>query len=213
MIHDPDAKSMPTRAQAEEMLEEAAMLNPGPWAPHSRVAAQAAELIARAHPDLEAERAFVLGLLHDIGRREGPSGLKHVLDGYRYLVARGFPEAARICLTHSFPVPIADSIFGLKDVGEADLEFLRRYLEQAEYTLYDKLIQLCDCLALPAGFCLIEKRMVDVALRYGPNPYLAPKWRAVFDIQAELERKIGGSVYSLLPGVVETTFGTANLSR
>jgi hypothetical protein len=204
---------MPMRARAEEMLEEASALNPGPWVQHSIFAAQAAELIARAHPDLEADQAFVLGLLHDIGRRAGPSGLRHVLDGYRYLVGQGFPRAAGICLTHSFPVPIVDSIFGLKDVDDGDLEFLRRYLERAEYTLYDRLIQLCDCLALPAGFCLIEKRMVDVALRYGPNPYLVPKWRAVFDIQAEIERKIGGSVYALLPGVVETTFGAANLSR
>ena len=106
-----------------------------------------------------------------------------------------------------------DSIFGAKDVSDADLEFLRLYLAQATYTLYDRLVQLCDCLALPAGFCLIEKRMVDVALRYGPNPYMVPKWRAVFDIQAEIEAKIGGSLYALLPGVVETTFGTANLSR
>ena len=202
-----DIRTLPTRAQAQAMLDEAAALNPGPWVQHSLYAAQAAERIAAAHPELDAEQAFVLGLLHDIGRREGPSHLRHVLDGYRYLAAQGFPRAAGVCLTHSFPVRIVDSIFGEKDVDSADLEFLRQYIAQAEYTLYDRLIQLCDCLALPAGYCLIEKRMVDVALRYGPNPYMVPKWRAIFDIQAEIEQEIGTSLYALLPGVVETTFG------
>ena len=99
--HGAEGDAMPTRARAEEMLGEASALNPGPWVQHSRFAAQAAELIARAHPDLDADQAFVLGLLHDIGRRGGPSGLRHSLDGYRYLLVQGFPGAARICLTHS----------------------------------------------------------------------------------------------------------------
>jgi len=34
-----------------------------------------------------------------------------------------------------------------------------------------------------------------------------PKWRAVFQIRDDFERAMGCSVYSLLPGVVENTFG------
>lgn len=69
------------------------------------------------------------------------------------------------------------------------------------------LIQLCDALALPGGFCLIEKRLVDVALRHGTNPYTIPKWKAFLEIQREFEETIGGSIYALLPGVIENTFG------
>ena len=33
------------------------------------------------------------------------------------------------------------------------------------------LIQLCDGLALPNGFCLLEKRLLDVSMRYGCNEH------------------------------------------
>lgn len=46
---------------------------------------------------------------------------------------------------------------------------------------------LCDCLALPTGFCLIEKRLVDIALRHGFNDYTLEKWRAFFAIRARFE--------------------------
>ena len=33
-----------------------------------------------------------MGLLHDIGRREGVTGMRHTLDGYRYLLEQGFDD-------------------------------------------------------------------------------------------------------------------------
>ena len=84
---------------------------------------------------------------------------------------------------------------------------MRDYLSETEYTDYDRLIQLCDALALPSGCCLMEKRMVDVALRYGVNEYTVPKWEAVLQIKAGFEDVLGRSIYELLPDVVENTFG------
>ncbi len=66
---------------------------------------------------------------------------------------------------------------------------------------------MCDALALPSGFCLMEKRLIDVALRYGTNQYSVPRWKAYLRLQAEFEQAIGISVYKMLPGVVENTFG------
>ena len=77
-----------------------------------------------------------------------------------------------------------------------------------ELDSYDRLIALCDSLALPEGFCLIEKRLVDVALRHGINEYTVERWRSVFALQNEFEKIIGDSIYNLLPGVVETTFNS-----
>jgi hypothetical protein len=68
---------------------------------------------------------------------------------------------------------------------------------------------LCDSLALPSGFCLMEKRMVDVVMRYGTKPLTVPKWKAFFAIRDDFEREIGQSVYNLLPGVVENTFSSS----
>jgi HD superfamily phosphodiesterase len=70
----------PTQQEAENLLEEAHLLNPGPWAVHSRYVALAAQAIAACHPDMDPQVACVLGLLHDIGRRYGVSGMRHVVE-------------------------------------------------------------------------------------------------------------------------------------
>jgi len=143
--------------------------------------AQAAEAIARRCAGLDHQMAYILGCLHDIGRRVGVTGMRHVIDGYRYLISLGFDETARICLTHSYPIKVAASGFGGWDGSEAELQFVQDYLDRIEYTPYDRLIQLCDSLALPNGFCLIEKRLIDVVMRYGFNQYAIPKWEAIFE--------------------------------
>lgn len=78
----------PDRKTAEALLAEAEPHNPGPWGDHSRIAAHCAEAIAHAC-GLDADKAYVLGLLHDIGRRYGKRHLGHVVDGYRYMLSLG----------------------------------------------------------------------------------------------------------------------------
>jgi hypothetical protein len=216
---------LPSLDQAEAYLEEAGSLNPGPWVDHSRHVAQAARILAQAmrlgdprHADLDPQRAYILGLLHDIGRREGVHGMRHVVDGYRFLVSEGYPAAGRISLTHSYPDK--DLIQGASgwDGKPEELAFVRQYIAGIDYDIYDRLVQLCDAICMPHGFVLMEKRMVDVALRYGlgsdaPIDRLARRWKAFFGIQTELEALIGGSIYAHLPGVVENTFGFQTFSR
>ena len=207
----PTALKIPTRTQAEAFMKEAQERNPGPWVGHSWYTAKAAEAIAAHHPGLEAEAAFVVGYLHDIGRREGMTGMRHIIDGYTFLREKGFDDAARICLTHSYPTHQAQAAWAKWDGTRAQLDFVRDYLASIEYDAYDKLIQLCDALALPTGFCLIEKRLIDVALRLGTNRYSVPRWKAYLGLQAEFELAIGMSIYKVLPGVVENTFGSGAL--
>src|SRR5512138_350764 len=145
---------IPTRSEAEALLAEAGRLNPGPWESHSRYVARAAQTIAARHPTLDPEAAYVLGLLHDIGRRAGSTDMRHVLDGFTYLAGLGYPGAAQVCLTHSFPVQHIHAGAGKWDCTPEELRWAEQTLAQAEYSAYDRLIQLCDCLALPSGFCL-----------------------------------------------------------
>ena len=83
---------------------------------------------------------------------------------------------------------------------------MEHFVKNAVYDDYDRLVQLCDSLALPSGFCLLEKRFVDVALRYGTPPVMAERWRRILEIRDMFEKKINGSIYDLLPGVEENTF-------
>jgi HD domain len=197
---------IPTLSEAEKLLTEAEKRNPGLWVAHSRNVALAAKCIAE-HSNLDAEAAYILGLLHDIGRQEGVTNMRHAIDGYTFLNSLGYDDAARIALTHSFPYKHADAIFGHWDCTIEERKMVEDFLEATTFDDYDRLLQLCDCLALPTGLCLLEKRMIDVALRHGVNEYTVPKWKAFVDIQKELEQKMGQSIYKILPGVVETTFG------
>ena len=198
---------IPTLQKANAYLLEAKERNPGPWVDHSIQVAQTAQRIATAHPELDPKDAYILGLLHDIGRREGVHGMRHVVDGYNFLITEGYPEAARICLTHSYPIQDVDAGSSKWDGTAEEKQFVANYLIKIEYTPYDQLIQLCDALCLPSGPVLMDKRMVDVTLRYGPNEFTTRKWQAFFDIQQDFETVIGKSIYSLLPDVVENTFG------
>jgi len=208
MVKNMDIKGVPTLHQAELFLEEAGKLNPGPWTQHSIYAGKAAQFIAQNCNDIDSDTALILGMLHDIGRRFGITGMRHILDGYNFLMERGFYKAAKVCITHSFDCKNIKSAFGKWDCTEEEYEFVKQYLGNTEYDDYDRLIQLCDALAFADGYSLIEKRMVDVALRHGVNEYTALKWKATFEVKEYFEHKMGRSVYSILPGVVENTFGS-----
>lgn len=205
-MRDNDIEGVPKLEEAQILLEEAGALNPGAWINHSKYVAESARLIAEETKELNPEVAYILGLLHDIGRREGITDMHHIISGYNFLKAKNFNEAAKICLTHPFLVKKIECYSGKWDCSELEIEFIKEYLSSIEFNEYDKLIQFCDAIALPSGFCLIEKRMVDVVLRYGINDLTIEKWKITMELKRHFESKIEKSIYTILPGVVENTF-------
>ena len=157
---------------------------------------------------MDGEKAYVMGLLHDIGRREGVTAIRHIFDGYDYMMSLDQPEIARICLTHSFPERDIRTYFGAYDCSEEQLEFLRGVVENKAYDDYDRLIQLCDAISLPDGACIMEKRLVDVALRHGLPEFTLKKWRAFMETKKYFDELCGCNVYSLLPRVMENSYGS-----
>jgi len=189
-------KGFPSREEAEKIISESAKMNPGPWEAHCRVAAQCAYEIAKRCSDMDAEKAYVAGLLHDIGRRFGGRHMGHVYDGFKYMTSLGFDEAARICLTHSFNDGTMDYYIGKRDTTPEETEVIRSELEKVMVSGmddYDRLIQLCDSMALPTGPVEIEVRMGDVKTRYGNYPEV--KWNINIELKSYFERKMGMNLY------------------
>ncbi|MBE5831525.1 MAG: HDOD domain-containing protein [Butyrivibrio sp.] len=62
---------LPTIDEALNELEIAGQINPGPWVKHSINTGVAAKNIAEKIPGLDPEKAYIVGLVHDIGRRVG----------------------------------------------------------------------------------------------------------------------------------------------
>jgi len=187
---------LPTREEAEMLLKEAEGCNPGPWGNHSRVAAYCAEKIALACEYLDTEKAYILGLLHDIGRKFGVRHLGHVSDGYSYMMSLGYDEAAKICLTHSFHNQKLDDYIGKFDTTEDEMKLIQDSLSKVSMDDYDRLIQLCDALAGADGVVKMEERMLDIKNRYGSYPQ--DKWDSNLELRSYFEEKAGKDLYAIV---------------
>lgn len=194
---------IPTKDEAKRELKLAGELNPGPWIQHSLNTGLAAQKIAELCTDLNSDKAYILGILHDIGKRVGVVSIPvHIYKGFKFCMEKGWDEVAKICMTHSYPIKEKE----FEKVVTNEEIYIKDYILKCDYDDYDKLLILCDSLAVAEGFCLLEKRFIDVARRYGIWNTSVPRWEATFEIKEYFENKIGCSIYDLLPGIKETTF-------
>ena len=184
---------LPTREEAIALVRDGLACNPGPWGRHCLTAAHCAEKIASACGDMDSEKAYILGLLHDIGRKFGTRHLGHVSDGYTYMKSLGYDEAAKICLTHSFNNHTVDEYIGKFDVSQEELTIIKNKLVETVYDEYDLLIQLCDSLAGADGVLDIEERMNDVKRRYGSYPQ--DKWDSNIELMHYFEKRMNQNIY------------------
>ena len=183
---------------AEKILSNAEMLNGGKWVKHSYYVAESAKLIAASTRNMDSNKAYIYGLLHDIGRYCGVCHLKHVYMGMEYMDKMGYYDVAKICLTHSFPIKDLNSYSGKNDLTESEWNRLNNRLENTEYDDYDRLIQLCDAISSADGFCIMEVRLVDVAIRNGINNYTIQKWKKFIELKDYFCELIGCDIYKLL---------------
>ena len=197
---------LPTADEALNELKLAEKTNPGPWVRHSVNVGIAARNIAEKLSWLNPEKAYIAGLLHDIGRRVGVVDIPtHVYEGYRYCMEKGWDEAARICMTHSY-LRMQDEFIDKPDSEQE--KAIKAYIMNCQADDYDKLIQLCDSLAVDYGFVILEKRFVDVTRRYGIMEGYIKGWEVAFSIKEYFEKEMGCSIYDVLPDVGRTSLLT-----
>jgi hypothetical protein len=192
--------------EAERELSIGAQLNPGPWINHSMSVGLNTKLIADKIDILDSDQAYVMGLLHDIGRREGIKSIMHTIDGYDYMMSLNQKEIAKICLTHSYPIQDVNTFFGKFDCTEEQKVFLSSFIKNTVYDDYDRLIQLCDAMSLPNGACIMEKRLIDVALRHGLPDFTIDKWKAFLEPKKYFDELCGCNIYTLLSNVTENSY-------
>ena len=189
----------PSRHEAEIILQKGYDENPGPWVGHCKITARAAETIA-GKCGMDVERAYVSGLLHDVGYsefRDYKGRSCHVVLGHDKMLLSGYGAIARICLSHSFPLKNIGA-YGGKDTNwnESEKENIIRFLSETDFDDYDKLIQLCDSLASGESVCLMDKRMMGVVRRHGFSEFTVKKWEATFSLKDYFDNLCGENLYN-----------------
>ena len=166
---------------------------------HTRGIARFAKTIAEKIPALDAQKAYILGLLHDYGKRinERQENRFHGQEGYEAMTDLGSDDVARICLTHTFHIKnFSDDEYNYP----ADwLCWAKEKLKPLTYNDYDRLIQLCDMLTEGFDFVTIEQRADGIAGRY----HLTGKQkqnliRDALPLKQHFDNLCGEDVYALL---------------
>ncbi|MFX0076865.1 MAG: HD domain-containing protein, partial [Candidatus Hermodarchaeota archaeon] len=109
---------LPNISTVKDWLKEGYKQNPGLWVKHSALVANAAQIIARKIDILDDKKAYIMGLIHDVGRGAGVFQERHTIDGYNFLKTKGYEELARICITHCFPNKNINANIGIWDCDE-----------------------------------------------------------------------------------------------
>ncbi len=85
----------------------------------------------------------------------------------------------QICISHAFMIQDIATSIGEFDVSDEDYLFMKEFVANAVYDNHNRIAQPCDALAMPAGFCLLEKRFADVTIRYGVRPATIDRWKSL----------------------------------
>jgi len=135
---------------------------------HTLGIADSAAKIAEAC-NMDVDKAWVLGLLHDYGKRcdETRDLIFHAREGYEQMMLLGYPVVARICLTHSFPGEnFCDDDYGFYQKIPDALPWAHRMMKMTELDDYDRLIQLCDLCFEGLNKTSFENRLKGIVHRY-----------------------------------------------
>lgn len=166
---------------------------------HSRGVASFAAILAEHVPELDANKAYILGLLHDYGKRIDESYKRnfHAREGYDAMMELGYTDVARICLTHSFPTAdFKDADYGYPQDW---LDWARAKLQNVVYDDYDKLVQLCDMFFEGENVVSFQNRIAGIQRRYNLK---AEQLQDLYDnaenLKTYFDGKCGQDIYKLL---------------
>ena len=191
-----------TSKEAKELLEiERQKTKDDRWITHCLSVGDSAGRIAKALNDkgynVDVDKTITLGYLHDIGKYNGESH-GHVMRGYEYLKSKGYDdEYANICLTHSYlNNDIVCTAGGVPNPD--DNLFLANFIKKHEYTIEEKLINLCDLMCPQANKVFtIDKRLIDIMIRKGAYSNTQYHIKETYKLKEYFDNLLGYNLYDL----------------
>lgn len=175
------------------------------WIEHCISVGNSAEIIARALKEkgqnVDIDKAKTLGYLHDIGKYNGEYD-EHAMRGYKYLKDKGYDdEYCNVCLTHSYLNNDVVCTAGGVPSPE-DNPFLTEFIKSHEYTIEEKLINICD-LMCPQGSKVytIDKRLIDIMIRRGAYSNTQYHIKETYKLKEYFDNLLGYNLYDLFPEI------------
>lgn len=170
------------------------------WIEHSICVGNSAGIIAKAlkekRIDVDIDKAITLGYIHDIGKYNGES-IGHVVRGYEYLKSMGYDlEYAEICLTHSY---LNNDITCTAGGGPNpnDNPFLTEFIKTHQYSLEEKIINLCDLMCSKNNVSTIDKRLIDIIIRRGAYPNTQYHIKETYKLKEYFDNLLGYNLYMI----------------
>lgn len=197
-----------TIEKAREMLEEARKkAKDDRWIGHCICVGDSAGRIAKALKDkgidVDVEKAIILGYIHDIGKNNGKFH-GHVMEGYNYLKEKGYDdEFCNVCLTHSYlNNDIVCTAGGVPN--PEDNPFLTDFIKKHQYTIEEKIINLCDLMCPQSGkVYTVDKRLIDIMTRRGAYSNTQYHIKETYKLKKYFDNLLGYNVYDLFPEIKE----------
>ena len=191
-----------TSNKALEILEGARgkTLSDG-WINHSICVGESAYKIAKAlnekGQNLDLEKVKILGYIHDIGKMVGPFE-DHVMNGYYYMQKEGYDEDyCNICLTHSY---LNTDVMCTAGGIPSDIPFRKEFIKNHEYTLSEKIINLCDLMCTAQVFT-VDKRLIDIIIRRGAYSNTQYHIKETYKLKEYFDNLLGYDLYKLFPEI------------
>lgn len=177
------------------------------WIDHCVSVGNTAGKIAGALKDksynIDVDKTIALGYVHDIGKYTDKTH-KHDIKGYEYLIGKGYDEDyCNICLTHSYlNNDITCTAGGVPDITENP--FLTNFVKNHEYTIEEKIINLCDLMCPPGGKVFtVDKRLIDLILRRGAHSNTQYHVKETYKLKEFFDNLLGYNLYGLFPEIKE----------
>lgn len=195
-----------TVEQALQMLENyRGKTESDKWIEHcicvGNTAGKIAEALNTKGYNVDIDKAITLGYVHDIGKYSGQSQ-GHVMRGYEFLKEKGIDEEyCNICLTHSYlNNDIICTAGGVPNPNENP--FLTDFIKNHEYTIEEKIINLCDLMCPPGGrIFTIDKRLIDIMIRRGAYSNTQYHVQETYKLKDFFDNLLGYNLYELFPQI------------
>ena len=124
----------------------------------------------------------------------------HDINGFNYLKDLGYDEEYySICLTHGY---LNNDVMCTAGGIPEDIPFRTEYIKTHEYSIYEKLICLCDLMCTQEVIG-IDKRLIDIIIRYGAYSNTQYQVMETYKLKEYFDNLLGYNLYKLFPDIVK----------